>query len=290
MRIFTAICGAVALAALAAPSAHADEWNKKTYLTFSAPVQLPGTTLPAGTYTFELAAPDTSRHVIRISEKDSGKNIGLFLTVPQDRLDPPNENLIMFAERPAGSPQAVQAWFYPGDRIGEEFVYPKAQAMQIAKANRKGVLATEGGGVTANGSDAERMAALKGASVGRVDESGRMTSDDSKTATSTSTTTAQSTTAQAQTGTTADQSRRPADQPRTTTADQPRATAVQSRATTADNARAARAQTNTAGTSGRRELPRTASNLVALELLSVLALGSGLAIGQLRRRQNEARN
>ena len=31
-------------------SAKADEWNKRTVMTFSQPVELPGIVLPAGTY------------------------------------------------------------------------------------------------------------------------------------------------------------------------------------------------------------------------------------------------
>src|SRR4051794_843180 len=55
MRGLKVFCGAAALVAFLAPGAHADEWNKRTYLTFSGPVQIPGATLPAGTYTFEIA-------------------------------------------------------------------------------------------------------------------------------------------------------------------------------------------------------------------------------------------
>jgi hypothetical protein len=36
---------------------------------------------------------------------------------------------------PAGSPEAVRAWFYPGKNYRHEFVYPKAKAVQLAKAN-----------------------------------------------------------------------------------------------------------------------------------------------------------
>lgn len=288
MRSVMTMVGAVALVACLAPGAHADEWNKKTYLTFSGPVQIPGATLPAGTYTFELANPDSTRHVIRVSEKDSGKHVGLFMTIPQDRLDPPNDNLIMFAERPAGSPQAIQAWFYPGDRIGEEFVYPKNQAMAIAKANRVGVLATEGGGVANLNSDTDRMAALRGASVGRVDETGRMTSD-----TTTASTTAQTgTTAQSTTAPMATRQQSGQADPQSTTANRT-TTADRARTTTAQPTTADRARTNTAvGTTGanaqdttanrRRQLPRTASNLVALELLSGLAIAGGLTVRRFR--------
>ncbi len=179
MRALKAMCCAAALVALLAPGARADEWNKKTFLTFSGPVQIPGATLPAGTYTFELADPDNARHVVRVSSQDGGKVMGMFMTIPQDRLEPPDDNVIMFAERPAGTPQAIQTWFYPGDRIGEEFVYPKSQAVQIAKATHKSVLATEDESKdNANTSDSDRMNAMRGARIGRVDENGQMKDTD----------------------------------------------------------------------------------------------------------------
>src|SRR5437899_5979740 len=39
------------------------------------------------------------------------------------------------------SPQAVKVWYYPGETIGNEFVYPKAQAMKIARDTHTRVLA-----------------------------------------------------------------------------------------------------------------------------------------------------
>ena len=289
MRALKVLCGAAALVAFLAPGAHADEWNKLTYLTFSGPVQIPGATLPAGTYAFEIANPDTTRHVIRVTEKDSGKHIGLFMTIPNDRIDPPKDNLVMFAERPAGAPQAIQVWYYPGDRIGEEFVYPKNQAVAIAKANHKPVLATD---TASNATDSEesRMSAMRGAAVGRVDESGNMTKDDKK---------AESTTAQSQAPAA---STTPAS-PSTTTAgsgaqtspvtasSKARTAGTTARTTTAPKSRTnartntANDQDNTVGTSGaarRRSLPRTASNLVAIELLSVLSLAGAFGIRRLR--------
>ena len=65
MRKFMIAFSAATLAVAFAGTAHADECSKLTYLTFSGPVQLPGITLPAGTYRFELADPDSSRRVIR---------------------------------------------------------------------------------------------------------------------------------------------------------------------------------------------------------------------------------
>ncbi len=260
MRALKMLCGVAGLVAFLAPGAHADEWNKRTYLTFSGPVQIPGATLPAGTYTFEIADPDTARHVIRVSEKDSGKHIGLFMTIPNDRRDPPSDNLVMFSERPAGSPQAIQVWFYPGDRIGEEFVYPKNQAMAIAKANHNKVLATETAS-NANDTEENRMAAMKGASVGRVDESGNMAKDDRKAETTTASGSGAATTT--------------APKSASTTA---RATTAPKSSNTPDNQ-----GVGTSGSTRRRSLPRTGSNLVAMELLSMLSLAGAFAIRRVRR-------
>jgi len=292
MRALKIVCGAAALAAFLAPAAHADEWNKKTYLTFSGPVQMPGATLPAGTYTFELADPDSTRHLIRVSEKDTNKPVGMFLTVPSERFDPPSENLIMFAERPAGSPQAIQVWFYPGDKIGEEFVYPKSQAVAIAKANHQPVLATTSEN-DKNASEADRMTSMRGASVGRVDENGRMTSDESRPSAATTTADDQkhssSTTATtAAPANTVDGSRQ-ARTDQSTTADRSAAQSAAPRSSTA--ARSSRTAVGTSGQSDttqqngnrRRQLPRTASNLAALELISALAFTGAIATRRLRR-------
>lgn len=52
--------------------------------------------------------------------------------VPTYRMQPADHTVFTFEERNAGSPQALQKWFYPGDVIGEEFIYPKAQLIKAA--------------------------------------------------------------------------------------------------------------------------------------------------------------
>jgi len=45
----------------------ADEWNKMTVVTFSAPVEIPGVgaqVLPAGTYVFKLLDSQSDRHIV----------------------------------------------------------------------------------------------------------------------------------------------------------------------------------------------------------------------------------
>src|SRR3954470_12127200 len=120
MRLMKVLCCAAALTAVLAPGARADEWNKKTILTFSGPVQIPGATLPAGSYVFKLADLEGNRHVVQVFDKAEKKLFTTLLAIPNDRLDPRDDPLILFAERPPGSPKAVKVWFYPGDRIGNE--------------------------------------------------------------------------------------------------------------------------------------------------------------------------
>src|SRR5262249_46885032 len=136
-----AMCGAAAMALLLTPGARADEWNKKTILTFSGPVQIPGATLPTGSYVFKLADISGNRHVVQGFDTDEKKLYTTLLAIPNERMEPSDKPVILFSERSAGSPQAVKVWFYPGDKIGNEFVYPKSQAMRIAKAARERVLA-----------------------------------------------------------------------------------------------------------------------------------------------------
>jgi hypothetical protein len=169
MRVLKAVCCAAALTALLAPGARADEWNKKTFLTFSGPVQVPGATLPAGTYTFKLADLSGNRHVVQVFDKDEKKIFTTILAIPNQRLEPSDKPVVLFSERPAGSPTAVKVWYYPGETIGNEFVYPKTQAMAIAKASHTTVLSTSD-----ETTNTERM---KTAEIGHIDESGRMRGD-----------------------------------------------------------------------------------------------------------------
>lgn len=47
--------------------------------------------------------------------------------------------MITFAEREPDAPEAVRAWFYPGESYGHDFVYPKVKAVALAKANNQPV-------------------------------------------------------------------------------------------------------------------------------------------------------
>jgi hypothetical protein len=117
------------------PRAAADESDQKTMFTFSGPVEIPGQVLQAGTYEFKVAASESDRDVVQVFSKDEKHLYGTFLTIPDERLHPTGKPIITFQETLAGSPEAVRAWFYPGDDFGHQFVYPKPKAVALAKAN-----------------------------------------------------------------------------------------------------------------------------------------------------------
>jgi hypothetical protein len=177
MRFVKVLCCAAALTALVAPGARADEWNKKTILTFSGPVQIPGTTLPAGSYVFKLADIPGNRHVVQVFDKDEKKIYATMLAMPNQRMTPTDKPVVLFSERASGSPQAVKVWYYPGDTIGNEFVYPKSQAMKIARESHTRVLATNDEPKASANAPGEIPVEMKTAAVGYFDENGNWQSE-----------------------------------------------------------------------------------------------------------------
>jgi len=122
--------------------AQAQPADYRTYFTFNTPVTLPGITLPAGTYLFRLADPDTSRKVISVLSADGKKPLAMLHTIPSQLPQAPRDAEIRFMETPATMPPAVKTWWYPGKAIGYEFIYPRQQALQLAKVNSEPVLTT----------------------------------------------------------------------------------------------------------------------------------------------------
>jgi hypothetical protein len=142
MKAYKALLGLFAATLLSAPvlpSAHADTYNKKTVITFNQDVEIPGKILPAGTYTFRLLDSPADRHIVQIYDADGTHLITTVLAINDYRLKPTGDTVIKFSERPGDSPEALRAWFYPGDNFGQEFVYPKERAIQLAQTNKSDV-------------------------------------------------------------------------------------------------------------------------------------------------------
>jgi hypothetical protein len=135
------------MSAAFSPNAKADDHDKMTTFTFSAPVEIPMVhisgmgVLPAGTYVFKLVNSNSDRHIVQIFNKDQTKIFATILAIPNYRLTPTSKTVLTFNEGLRGRPEALRAWFYPGANWGEEFVYPKAKAIELAKVTNLPVLA-----------------------------------------------------------------------------------------------------------------------------------------------------
>jgi hypothetical protein len=145
-NVATSVCCLAVMGAVFAPSAKADDWNRKTVIRFNAPVEIPGVhlagwgVLPAGTYVFKIMDSLSNRHIVQISNEDETTVYATILAIPNYRLKATDKTVMTFRERAAGEPEALRAWFYPGRNWGEEFVYPKAKAVELARATNLPVL------------------------------------------------------------------------------------------------------------------------------------------------------
>lgn len=143
-KAIVATAFAVLLVTMFAAGAGADtKFNKRTVVTFNQPVEIPGQVLSAGTYTIELYESFGARHIVRIYNADRSKLIATVLAIPNQRIKPTEENVMKFSERPGNSPDALKAWFYPGENFGQEFVYPKARAIELAQVTHEPVPAVQ---------------------------------------------------------------------------------------------------------------------------------------------------
>jgi len=144
--VTTTVFGLALMGAIFSPAAKADAWDRKTTITFSGPVEIPGVhlkgwgVLPAGTYVFRVLDSQSDRHIVQIFNQDETQCYATILAIPNYRLRATDKTVITFRERPAGEPEALRAWFYPGRKWGEEFVYPKARAVELAKTTDTPVL------------------------------------------------------------------------------------------------------------------------------------------------------
>lgn len=142
-RVSFLAAGLATLCTMLSVTASAQVQNKMTTVTFSAPVEIPGVgaqVLPAGTYVFRILDTLSDRNVVQILNKDQSHVYATILAIPNYRLKATDRTVMTFAERAAGDPQAIRAWFYPGENWGQEFVYPKTKAVELAKASQRPVL------------------------------------------------------------------------------------------------------------------------------------------------------
>ena len=122
-KMFTGMICLMLLGTVIVPKSRADESDKKTIVTVKQPIQVPGKVLPAGTYVFKLL-DSNELTLVAIFNADETHLITTVQGISDSRMETPDKTILQFEERPSGQPEALKAWFYPGDNSGIEFVYP----------------------------------------------------------------------------------------------------------------------------------------------------------------------
>jgi hypothetical protein len=130
---------AAAVACLAPPAARADDFDKKTIVTISNRTEVPGIILEPGTYVIKLLNSSSNRHIAEIMNEKMDHLYALTFTAAAEKVNRTGKTVLTFYEGSNDRPPALRKWFWPGDTIGQEFIYPKAQAVRISAATKEKV-------------------------------------------------------------------------------------------------------------------------------------------------------
>jgi len=130
---------ASALVCLAPFAAKADDYDKKTIIKINTATEVPGITLQPGTYVIKLLNSQSNRHIVEVMNERMDHLYAHTFAVAAERLEPKGKTTLTFYEAAGDRPIALRKWFWPGDTIGQEFIYPKAQAARISALTKQKV-------------------------------------------------------------------------------------------------------------------------------------------------------
>ncbi len=124
-RLILAVASIGLLGVAFAPNAPADEWNKKTILTVSEPIQVPNQVLPPGTYVIKLLDSPSDRHIVQIFNADENHLFTTILAIPNYRLQPTGKTVVHVLGNASRAAQGFESvvlsgrQFRPGVRLSE---------------------------------------------------------------------------------------------------------------------------------------------------------------------------
>ena len=263
-RLFGLACAVTVFVCLLAAPVSAQPLDKRTLFTFSGPVTLPGVTLTPGQYMFRLADPHNNARVVQVLNAEGTKQYGLFFTIAAERLEPASSPEVRFMETASGTPAAIRSWWYPGDRRGFEFIFPKEQARRLAAGASQPVLTTDASTTTTEQTNTADLSRV-GATGQETDVSAHVPP------------TPAAPTGSTQEGTIASSSIAIATPSIPASGSAPVATATTPAQTAATGAGPAPASSSQM-TSARTELPRTASHLPLVAMVGTIALLSAASL------------
>jgi len=106
--------------------------TKKTIITISEPLEVPGIVLQPGKYVFKLLNSSSNRHIVEVMNERMDHLYALTFTAAARKIQPKGRTVLTFYEGKGNQPHAVRQWYWPGDLDGQEFLYPHKQAERIS--------------------------------------------------------------------------------------------------------------------------------------------------------------
>jgi hypothetical protein len=112
-------------------------------LIAAEPTNIPGLTLPPGTYSIHVVDHLSERFIVRVDAPKRGIHYS-FLALENAAIPKPQApGPVAWSNPPAAGKEYLRGWLFPGVPEVLEFVYPKAEAVDIAKSNQAKVPAID---------------------------------------------------------------------------------------------------------------------------------------------------
>lgn len=140
MRLRSFVCSVCVLGATMAYAA--DPTGATATFTVTQQTKVPGETLKPGEYTIRVVDHLSDRLIVRV-DSANGKTHSTFLGLQDSSISPPAAPGVVAWENAAQKTTYLKGFFFPNTNSVVEFVYPKADAVAIAKSNQSKVPAID---------------------------------------------------------------------------------------------------------------------------------------------------
>ena len=132
----------VALVAASAPAFAQSDRENSTF-TVTEPVDVGSFTLQPGTYLIKVVLLESNRNLIQVTNEDQTKVFANVLATPHALAAneaAPTSRYVYYATAP-GQRKALRTWFARDTTNGQDIVYPKQRALELAAATKAPVIA-----------------------------------------------------------------------------------------------------------------------------------------------------
>jgi hypothetical protein len=131
------------LLGVASTPAYAQSDRENSTFSVTEPIDVGAFTLPPGTYLIKVVLLESNRNMIQVTNVDQTKVFASVLATPHPiRADEeiPSTRYTYYATA-TGQPKALRTWFPRDTSNGQDIIYPKRRAMELAAAAKVPVIA-----------------------------------------------------------------------------------------------------------------------------------------------------